>query len=66
MYEDDDGIVVIMCGIYITKYMWSDNLKMEDRRENQKILRGGRQGEPFTIRTSEPDGSEVLLSVERF
>ncbi|KAK2589554.1 hypothetical protein QQS21_012767 [Conoideocrella luteorostrata] len=64
MHEDDNGVVVFMCGIYVTKRMWSDSLRTQSRREKQQLLRAREQEEPFTIRTTDPDGSEVELEVD--
>lgn len=66
MYEDEDGIVVFISGIYLTKQTLSDSLKVQDRRDKQKFLRDGEQEDPFTIRTTDTDGSEMLLSIGYF
>ena len=66
MYEDDDGIVVFLSGVYITRQVCSDRLKTQARRDRQRFLRDGEQEVPFTICTTDPDGSEVVLIITRF
>lgn len=65
MYEDDGGIVVFMSGIYLTRQTLSDRITAQDRREKQKFLRDGEQEDSFTVRTTDADGSDISLSIER-
>lgn len=65
VYEDERGVVVFMCGIYIAKKMFGGNLNTQDRREKQKMLRSGGQEGEVTILSTEPDGSEAVLVVQR-
>src|SRR6266699_3247771 len=66
MYEDDNGVVVFICGIYITKRWIVKDLRAEDRREKQEFLRSGEQKEPFTFPIVDPDGSEAELVLEQY
>ncbi|KAI0377821.1 hypothetical protein F5Y04DRAFT_284495 [Hypomontagnella monticulosa] len=72
MYQDEDGVVVFMGGVYITKETLSERLEAEERRKKQKMFRGeggsgdGEDEQHFTIRATDVDGSEALLSIKRF
>lgn len=70
LHEDDDyGLVVMMCGVLVTRSFFS-GVKIEERRENQKMLRGrpdeARADPVFTFTAKEENGSEIELSVERY
>ena len=66
MYEDDDGIVVFVSGIYLTKQILSKRVNIQDRRDKQKFLRDGEQEVAFTIRTTDTDGSDIVLVIQHF
>lgn len=64
VYDDNEGVVVFVCGVFVTKSLFRDKVQAADRREKQQFLRGGELTTPFTIRTADSDGCEILLEIE--